>query len=216
MGQTALAGADFLRQRDLGRPLTCSAGSTPPTAPLADYFSSSTSAAKTAVDNAFETAFGCAADRRGGGRHHRLADAELSLGSFAASVLTITGRRTGPRRRARTPAPRSRRAKPSTTSTNANTPAFQTSPRPTRCSPRSAGPRSARSAQQAVASAATSLISAGTRLRSPTRRPRSARRRSQVTDANSAMSSQLDAHPNPGRPPRRRRSDRDGGARSRR
>ena len=59
-------------------------------APMADYYSTPPSAAKTAVDQAFETAFGVLANRSGRGEHLRFGHAELS---FRAVCGAVPGRR---------------------------------------------------------------------------------------------------------------------------
>ena len=149
-------------------------------APIADYFSTPTSAAKTAVDQAFQTDFRRASDRPGGGEHHRIADAELSQRTFAA---LFSGRLVdlelvfGLERRTRPP--RSRPGRPSRPRPTPISPPFSNSPQAYTMLAEFGGSALSATAQQAVASAATALITQG-QARLPTRRRRSARRRARL------------------------------------
>jgi len=160
------------------------------TAPLADYFSSTTSAAKTAVDDAFQSAFGClptdaaAADITASQMQSFLSGsfADLFSGSnwtsdwsSASSVNTTAEIAPG---------------ESVTTSTNANTPAFQQLAEAYTMLAEFGVSSLSSSAQQAVASAATSLITEGQNSLTDAQAALGATQ-SQVTDANSGMSAQL-------------------------
>jgi flagellar hook-associated protein 3 FlgL len=160
------------------------------TAPLADYFSSSTSAAKTAVDQAFQSEFGClptdaaAADITASQMQSFLSGsfADLFSGSnwtsdwsSASSVNTTAEIAPGEK---------------ATTSTNTNTTAFQQLAEAYTMLAEFGGSSLSSSTQQAVASAATSLITKGQSSLTDAQAALGATQ-SQVTDANSAMSAQL-------------------------
>ncbi len=140
MGQSALAGADRLGQRDLGRRQYVFGGINSADAPLADYYLDPASAAK-----------------RGGrpgvsdGVRRRCrpitaaanitasADAELSFRAVRGAVHGQPGPRTGPRRRATNTSAEIAPGQTVTTSTNANSAGLsEPRRRPTRCSRRSA------------------------------------------------------------------------------
>jgi len=160
------------------------------TAPLADYFSTPTSAAKSAVDQAFQTAFGCAptdaaAANITSSQMQGFLDGPLAAlfsggawatdWSSASSTNTTAGIAPG---------------QTATTSTNANTPAFQTLAEAYTMLAAFGGSELSSSAQQAVASAATSLITQGQSALTDTQAALGATQ-SRVTDANSGMSAQL-------------------------
>ncbi len=160
------------------------------TAPFADYFSSPASAAKSAVDQAFQTAFGflptdaAAANVTASQMQSFLAGpfAALFSGtdwtsnwSSASSVNTTAEIAPG---------------ETATTSTNANATAFQQLAQGYTMLAEFGGSSLSLSAQQAVASAATSLITNGQSSLTSTQAALGATQ-SQVTDANNAMGTQL-------------------------
>jgi flagellar hook-associated protein 3 FlgL len=160
------------------------------TAPLADYFSTPASAAKTAVDQAFETQFGClptdaAAANITASQMQSFLDgpfAALFSGgnwtsdwSSASSVNTTAEIAPG---------------ETVTTSTNTNTSAFQELAQAYTMLAEFGGSQLGASAQQAVASSATSLVTQGQSALTDTQAALGATQ-AQVTDANNSMSSQL-------------------------
>ncbi len=158
-------------------------------APLNDYFSTG-SKASSAVETAFETAFGCsptsaaAANITASQMQSFLSGpfADLFSGSnwtsdWSTASSTNTSAEIAP-------------GQTVTTSTNTNSPAFQSLAEAYTMVAAFGGSSLSTSAQQAVASAATSLVSQGQSAVTQTQAALGATQ-SQVTDANSAMSSQL-------------------------
>jgi flagellar hook-associated protein 3 FlgL len=158
--------------------------------PLADYFSIPTSAARTAVDQAFQTAFGClpsdaAAANVTASQMQSFLDgpfAALFSGnnwtsdwSSASSVNTTA--EIAPRETA-------------TTSTNTNTSAFQELARAYTMLAEFGGSKLSSSAQQAVASAATSLITQGQSALTDVQAALGATQ-SQVADAANSMRAEI-------------------------
>ncbi len=158
-------------------------------APLNDYFSTG-STASSAVETAFQTAFGCsptsaaAANITASQIQSFLAGpfADLFSGSnwtsdWSSASSTNTSAEIAPGQTA-------------TTSTNVNTPAFQNLTEAYTMLAAFGGSSLSTSAQQAVASTATSLITQGQTALTNTQAALGTTQ-AQVTDANSAMSSQL-------------------------
>jgi flagellar hook-associated protein 3 FlgL len=160
------------------------------TAPLADYFSSPTSAAKTAVDQAFQTAFGCLPTDAAAANITASQMQSFLEGPFAAlfsgSNWTTDWSSASSTNTSAEIAP----GETVTTSTNANTPAFQSLSEAYTMLAAFGGSQLSSSAQQAVASAATSLITQGENALTDTQATLGVTQ-SQVSDANSAMSAQL-------------------------
>ena len=158
-------------------------------APLADYYSTPTSAAKTAVDNAFQAAFGClptdaaAANITASQMQGFLSGPFASLFSgsnwsdWSSASSTNTSAEIAP-------------GQTVATSTNANQPAFQQLAQAYTMLSEFGGSELCASAQQAVASAATSLITEG---QASVTNAQAALGPTQgaVTDANNSMSAQL-------------------------
>jgi flagellar hook-associated protein 3 FlgL len=159
-------------------------------APMADYYSTPTSAAKTAVDNAFQTAFGClptdtaAASITPAQIQSFLAGPFASL--FSGASWTSDWSSASSANTTAEIAP----GQTVETSTNANQPAFQELAQAYTMLSEFGGSELSASAQQAVASAATSLISQGQTSLTDTRTALGATQ-SAVTDANNTMSTQL-------------------------
>jgi flagellar hook-associated protein 3 FlgL len=159
-------------------------------APMADYFSSTPSAAKTAIDTAFQTAFGClptdaaastitASQMQGflsGAFADQFSGSNWSSNWSSASSTNVSSQ-----------------IAPGETidaSTNANQPGFQQLAEGYAMLSEFGGSQLSSATQQAVASAATSLINQG--LSSITATEASVGASLQrVTDANSSMSSQM-------------------------
>jgi flagellar hook-associated protein 3 FlgL len=159
-------------------------------APMADYYSTPTSAAKTAVDNAFQTAFGClptdtaAASITPAQIQSFLAGPFASL--FSGASWTSDWSSASSANTTAEIAP----GQTVETSTNANQPGFQELAQAYTMLSEFGGSELSASAQQAVASAATSLISQGQTSLTDTRTALGATQ-SAVTDANNTMSTQL-------------------------
>lgn len=159
-------------------------------APLADYFSSPTSSAKTAADQAFETTFGCmptdaaAASITASQMQSFLTGAFAGL--FSGSAWTTNWSSASSVNTTAQIAP----GETATTSTNTNASAFQNLAQAYTMLAEFGGSSLSLTAQQAVATTATSLISAGQNALSNTQASLGATQ-SQVTDANSAMSAEL-------------------------
>jgi len=159
-------------------------------APMADYYSTPTSAAKTAVDNAFQTAFGvlptdpAAASITSGQMQAFLSGPFAAL--FSGSNWTSDWSSASSTNTTAEIAPGQTVA----TSTNANHPAFSELAQAYTMLSEFGGSELSASAQQAVASAATSLITQGQASLTDTQTTLGATQ-SAVTNANSSMSAQL-------------------------
>jgi len=159
------------------------------TAPMADYFSTPTSAAKTAVDQAFQTAFGVSPSNPAAASISASAMQSFLAGPFAAlfsgAAWTSTWSSASSTNTSAEIAP----GQTVTTSTNANEPAFQELAQAYAMLSEFGGSELSGAAQQAVASAASSLIAQGqdslTNVLAALGSTQSA-----VTDANSSMSTQ--------------------------
>ena len=159
-------------------------------APLANYYSTPTSAAKTAVDQAFQTAFGvlptnpAAASITASQMQGFLSGAFAGLFSganwtslWSSASSTNTSSQIAP-------------AQTATTSMNANDPSFRDLAQAYTMLSEFGGSELSLSAQQAVASAASSLITQGQNALTNAQAALGATQ-SAVNDANSSMSSQL-------------------------
>lgn len=159
-------------------------------APMADYYSTPTSAAKTAVDNAFQTAFGVLpSDPTAASITSAQMQAFLSgpfAALFSASNWTSDWSSASSANTTAEIAPGQTVA----TSTNANHPAFSELAQAYTMLSEFGGSELSASAQQAVASAATSLITQGQASLTDTQTTLGATQ-SAVTNANSSMSGQL-------------------------
>ncbi len=159
-------------------------------APMANYYSTPPSAAKTAVDQAFETAFGCSPTDPAAANISASAMQSFLSGPFAAlfqggawstdwssASSTNTSAEIAP-------------GQTVTTSTNANQPGFQELAQAYTMLSEFGGSQLSGDAQQAVATAASSLVSSGmvsmTNVQAELGSTQSA-----VTTANNSMSSQL-------------------------
>ncbi len=166
------------------------AGINSSTAPLADYYSSPISAARSAVNQAFLTTFGCLPTDPGAANITASAMQSFLSGPYAAlfsgtnwtanwssasSVNTTAAIAPG---------------ETATTSTNTNASGFQNLAQAYTMLAEFGGSQLSLATQQAVASAASSLITQGQSSLTETQAALGATQ-SKVTDANAAMSSQL-------------------------
>ena len=159
-------------------------------APLADYYSTPASAAKTAVDQAFQTAFGILPSDPAAANISASAMQSFLSGPFAA---LFQGASWSANWSSASSADTSAEIAPGqivTTSTDANQPGFQQLAQAYAMLSEFGGSQLSGAAQQAVADAAASLVSQGvdslTNIQAKLGSTQSA-----VTDANSSMSSQL-------------------------
>ena len=159
-------------------------------APMADYYSTPTSAAKTAVDQAFQTAFGVLPSDPAAASISASAMQSFLAGPFAAlfqgAAWTSDWSSASSANTSAEIAPGQTVA----TSTNANQPAFQQLAQAYTMLSEFGGSQLSGAAQQAVATAATSLVSQGLVSVTNTQAALGATQ-SAVTDANNSMSSQL-------------------------
>ena len=159
-------------------------------APMADYYSTPASAAKTAIDQAFHTTFGVLPSDPGAANISASAMQSFLSGPFAtlfqgaswsadwSSASSVnTSAEIGPGRTV-------------TTSTNVNQPGFQQLTQAYAMLSEFGGSALSGDAQQAVATAATSLVSQGVNSMINTQAELGLSQ-SAVTDANNSMSSQL-------------------------
>ena len=161
-------------------------------APMANYYSTPPSAAKTAVDQAFETAFGCLPTDPAAANISASAMQSFLSGPFAAlfqgpsSTWTTDWSSASSTNTSAEIAP----GQTVTTSTNANQPGFQELAQAYTMLSEFGGSQLSGDAQQAVATAASSLVSSGmdsmTNVQAELGSTQSA-----VTTANNSMSSQL-------------------------
>jgi flagellar hook-associated protein 3 FlgL len=159
-------------------------------APMADYYSTPTSAAETAVDQAFQTEFGCLPSDSAAANISASAMQSFLSGPFAAlfqgSSWTTDWSSASSTNTSAEIAP----GQTVTTSTNANQAGFQQLAQAYTMLSEFGGSELSSSAQQAVATAASSLISEGmtsmTNVQAELGSTQSA-----VTNANDTMSSQL-------------------------
>jgi flagellar hook-associated protein 3 FlgL len=159
-------------------------------APMANYYSTPTSAAQTAVDQAFQTAFGCSPTDPAAANISASAMQSFLSGPFAAlfqgAAWTTDWSSASSTNTSAEIAP----GQTVTTSTNANQPGFQELAQAYTMLSEFGGSELSGDAQQAVATAASSLISQGmdsmTNVQAELGSTQSA-----VTTANNSMSSQL-------------------------
>ena len=159
-------------------------------APMADYYSTPTSAAKTAVDNAFQATFGCLPTDTAAASITPAQMQSFLAGPFAAlfsgSNWTSDWSSASSTNTSAEIAP----GQTVETSTNANQPGFQELAQAYTMLSEFGGSGLSATAQQAVASAATSLITQGQASLTDTQAALGATQ-STVTDANNTMSTQL-------------------------
>ncbi|MGD1035630.1 MAG: flagellar hook-associated family protein [Roseiarcus sp.] len=159
-------------------------------APMADYFSSTTSAAKTAIDTAFQTTFGClptdaAASSISAGDMQSFLTGPFAA-QFSGAAWTTNWSSASSTNTSNQIAP----GETIDTSTNANQPGFQQLAEGYAMLSEFGGSQLSSAAQQAVASTATSLITQGLSSITATEAGVGASLQ-RVTDANNSMSSQM-------------------------
>ncbi len=159
-------------------------------APLADYFATPPSAAKTAVDAAFQTAFGVLPTNPAAASITPTQIQAFLSGPYAALFSGANWTSDWSSASSANPTAQIAPGRTVETSTNANAPAFQQLAQAYTMLSEFGGSALSASAQQAVASAATSLINQGqaslTGLQTSLGATQTA-----VTDANAAMGQQL-------------------------
>ena len=189
MGQSALQGLTASANATFGDQYVFG-GVNSSVAPMADYYSTPTSAAKTAVDNAFQTAFGVLPTNPAAASITPAQMQAFLAGPFAAlfsgSNWTSDWSSASSANTTAEIAP----GQTVPTSTNANQPAFSELAQAYTMLSEFGGSALSASAQQAVASAATSLITQGQVSLTDTQTTLGATQ-SAVTSANSSMSAQL-------------------------
>jgi len=189
MGQSALQGLIASANASSGDAYVFG-GINSSVAPMADYFSTPTSSAKTAVDQAFQTAFGMSPTDPAAASISASQMQSFLAGPFAALFSGAPWTSDWSSASSANTTAEISPGQTATTSTNANGPAFQELTQAYTMLAEFGGSQLSLSAQQAVASTATSLIAQGqdslinaqTALGST---------QSAVTDANSSMNAQL-------------------------
>ncbi len=189
MGQSALRGLIAAANATSGDQYVFG-GINSSTAPMADFYSAPPSAAKTAVDTAFQTAFGILPGNPAAASITPAQMQAFLAGPFAAlfsgaSWTSDWSSASGTNTTAEI-AP----GQTITTSTNANQPAFQQLAQAYTMLSEFGGSKLTASAQQAVASAAAALINQGQAALTDTQASLGASQ-SAVTDANTTMSAQV-------------------------
>ena len=159
-------------------------------APMADYYSTPASAAKTAVDQAFQTAFGVLPTDPAAASITASQMQSFLSGPFAALFSGASWASDWSSASSANTTAEIAPGQTATTSTDANDPAFQQLAQAYTMLSEFGGSQLSSSAQQAVASAATSLIAEGQDSLTNTQAALGATQ-SAVTDANSSMSAQL-------------------------
>jgi len=159
-------------------------------APMADYYSTPASAAKTAIDQAFQTAFGILPTDPAAANISASAMQSFLSGPFAALFEGASWSADWSSASSANTSAEIAPGQTATTSTNANQPGFQELAQAYAMLSEFGGSELSGAAQQAVATAASSLVSQGmdsmTNIEAELGSTQSA-----VTNANSAMSSQL-------------------------
>jgi flagellar hook-associated protein 3 FlgL len=159
-------------------------------APLADYYSTPASAAKTAVDQAFQTAFGVVPSDPAARNISASAMQSFLSGPFAALFQGASWSADWSQASSANTSAEIAPGQTATTSTNVNQPGFQELAQAYAMLSEFGGSELSGAAQQAVVTAASSLVSQGidstTNIRAELGSTQSA-----VTNANSSMSSQL-------------------------
>ncbi len=192
IGQTALEGLTSSANASSSNGGYIFGGINSAAAPLNDYFSAG-SAASVAVDAAFKAAFNClptdpAAASITASQMQTFLSGTTFTSLFSGSQWTADWSPSSST--TNTQAQIAPGRDPVTTSTNVNTPTFQNLAEAYTMVAAFGGSSLSAAAQQAVASAATTLVSQGQNALTVTQATLGATQ-SQVTDANSAMSSQL-------------------------
>jgi flagellar hook-associated protein 3 FlgL len=158
--------------------------------PMADYYSTPTSAAKTAVDNAFQTAFGVLPTNQAAANITAAQMQGFLAGPFAALFSGANWTTDWSSASSTNTSAEIAPGQTVTTSTNANQPGFQELAQAYTMLSEFGGSQLSGAAQQAVATAASSLASQGmnsmTNIQAALGSTQSA-----VTTANNSMSSQL-------------------------
>jgi flagellar hook-associated protein 3 FlgL len=158
--------------------------------PMADYFSSTPSAAKTAIDSAFQTAFGCLPTDAAASAVTAAQMQSFLSGPFAAQFSGDNWTTNWSSASSTNASAQIAPGETIDTSTNANQPGFQQLAEGYAMLSEFGGSQLSSAAQQTVASTATSLITQG--LSSITATEASVGASLQrVTDANTSMSSQM-------------------------
>ena len=159
-------------------------------APMANYYSTPPSAAQTAVDQAFETAFGCSPTDPAAANISASAMQSFLSGPFAALFQGVAWTTDWSSASSTNTSAEIAPGQTVTTSTNANQPGFQELAQAYTMLSEFGGSQLSGDAQQAVATAASSLVSSGmvsmTNVQAELGSTQSA-----VTTANNSMSSQL-------------------------
>jgi flagellar hook-associated protein 3 FlgL len=159
-------------------------------APMADYYSAPTSAAKTAVDQAFETAFGVSPTDPAAANISASAMQSFLSGPFAALFQGAAWSSDWSSASSTNTSAEIAPGQTVTTSTNANHPGFQELAQAYTMLSEFGGSQLSSGAQQAVATAASSLVSQGMDSMTNTQAELGSTQ-SAVTTANNSMSSQL-------------------------
>ena len=161
-----------------------------PLAPMANYYSTPPSAARTAVDQAFETAFGCSPTDPAAANISASAMQSFLSGPFAALFQVRAWSANWSSASSTNTSAEIAPGQTLTTSTNANQPGFQELAQAYTMLSEFGGSQLSGDAQQAVATAASSLVSSGmvsmTNVQAELGSTQSA-----VATANNSMSSQL-------------------------
>ncbi len=159
-------------------------------APIADYYSTPTSAAKTAIDQAFQTTFGVLPSDPAAANISASAMQSFLSGPYAALFQGASWSADWSSASSANTSAEIAPGETVTTSTNANQPGFQELAQAYAMLSEFGGSELSSGAQQAVATAASSLVSQGmdsmTNIQADLGSTQSA-----VTDANNTMSSQL-------------------------
>ena len=159
-------------------------------APMADYFSTSTSAAKTAVDQAFQTTFGVLPTDPAASSITATQMQSFLTGPFAALFSGANWTANWSSASSTNTTAEIAPGEKATTSTNANAPAFSDLAQAYTMLAEFGGSKLSASAQQAVASVASSLITQGQHALTDTQAALGATQ-SQMIDATNAMGSQI-------------------------
>jgi flagellar hook-associated protein 3 FlgL len=159
-------------------------------APMADYFSSTTSAAKTAIDTAFQTTFGCLPTDAAASTITASQMQSFLSGPFAAQFSGANWTTNWSSASSVNPTAQIAPGQTIDASTNANQPGFQQLAQAYAMLAEFGGSQLSSAAQQTVASSAASLVTQGLNSITATEAGVGASLQ-RVTDANSSMSSQM-------------------------
>ncbi len=160
-------------------------------APMADYFSSTTSAAKSAIDAAFQSTFGFAPTSASASTISASAMQSFISGTFANLFSGANWTSNWSSASSTDVTTQIAPGESATTSTDANQPGFQQLAEGYAMLAEFGGSSLSSSTQQTVITAATLADQSGNLLADRRRRRRSARPRRSVTDATTSMSNQL-------------------------